>query len=123
MAVPTLMILDDDRAFVEAVSILLSDQGYETVQAFNGQDALARFRANGIDLAIIDVNLPDVSGLEVMTKLLEAPSPPPVIIISSDHRAELREQALAAGARLFLPKPLMPDELLASISATLGEPR
>jgi DNA-binding response OmpR family regulator len=123
MAVPTLMILDDDRAFVEAVSILLSDEGYQTVQAFSGEEALASFRGNGIDLAIIDVNLPDISGLEVMTKLLETPVPPPVIIISSDHRAELQEQALAAGARLFLPKPLMPDELLASIAAALGEPR
>ena len=117
----TLVIVDDDRSFIEAVSIFLEDQGYRTIPAFCGQEGLARLQANHIDLAIVDVHLPDISGIEVAKRLRGARRDVPLILISGDDCPKVQEQCRVAGARLFLPKPLVPDELLDTISQTLHE--
>jgi CheY-like chemotaxis protein len=117
----TLVIVDDDRSFIEAVSIFLEDQGYRTIPAFCGQEGLARLQANHIDLGIIDVHLPDISGIEVAKRLRTACRDVPLILISGDDCPKVQEQCRVAGARLFLPKPLVPEELLDTISQTLHE--
>jgi DNA-binding response OmpR family regulator len=120
MSKPTVVIIDDDRSFVEAVSILLERRGYRAVGAFNGREGLARLQNNHVDLGIIDVRLPDISGIEIAKEIRRTGAAPPIILISSDHRSEVSQACREAGARLFLPKPIGPAELLNAISDILG---
>jgi DNA-binding response OmpR family regulator len=123
MSAPALLVLDDDRSFVEAVALFLEDHGYHTVAAYSCQEGLARAEDTDIRLAIIDVNLPDGNGVDVAKEIGGGDLPIPVILISSNHDIDLRTRPGAAGARAFLPKPLAPDDLLAAISAALGNGR
>ena len=117
----TVVIVDDDRLFVEAISIFLGDHEFRTISAFNGCAGLAWLQYNSADLAIVDVHLPDISGIEVAIKLRLMGIKTPLILTSSDDCATIKEQCHQAGARLFLPKPLAPDVLLAAISETLAQ--
>lgn len=121
MAEETLLIVDDDRSLVEAVSLFLEGHGYRTVPAFSGEEGLARARRNGVALAIIDLHLPDISGIDVARTLHQEGTDIAFILISGDDRPEIRRECLAAGARSFLSKPLVPDELLHAVSAILDK--
>jgi CheY-like chemotaxis protein len=119
MALATVMIVDDDRSFVEALSILLQDHGYHTLNAFSGRQGLALFRGGRVDLAIIDLHMPDVSGIEVAKAARRASPPIPAIMISADDGPDVQRQCQAIGVRSFMPKPLAPDELLQTIAQAL----
>ncbi|MHC4671118.1 MAG: response regulator [Planctomycetota bacterium] len=116
----TLVIVDDDRSFVEAISIFLKDHGFQTIPTFNGCEGLTWLQSNRADLAIIDVHLPDISGIDVAERLRRAGKDIPLILISSDDCLEVQERCWGAGASLFLPKPLIPEELLDTICETLS---
>ena len=116
-----LVIIDDDRSFVEASSIFLEDHAFRAIPIFSGQAGLDWLQYNRADLAIIDVHLPDLSGIEVARRLRLMGIDMPLILTSSDDCAEVKEQCHGAGARLFLPKPLAPDLLLAAISESLDK--
>jgi CheY-like chemotaxis protein len=120
MSRPTVILVDDDRSFVAALSIFLERRGYHTVSAFTGQECLARLRENGIDLCLIDVHLPDISGIDVARRMARGPATPALLLTSSDHRPEVRHACEEAGARLFLPKPIRPAALLRAIADALA---
>ena len=116
------LIVDDDRAFVEAVALFLQDQGYSVTMAFNGREGLATLRAGHTDVAVLDVYIPDRSGLELAEEAGTRPIPVPIIMISGDDSPEIQEQCELLGARFFLPKPLAPEALLTALAQTCGEP-
>jgi DNA-binding response OmpR family regulator len=119
MAIHTLLILDDDRSFVDAVSLFLGDHGYRTIATYRGEDALLQVQRAHVDLAIVDVNLPGTNGFEVLRRIQDSARKLPVILISSDHDQSMLERSRAAGARMFLEKPLAPDELLSTLGKVL----
>lgn len=116
----TLVIIDDDRSFVEAISIYLQDYGLRTIPAFSGREGLAWLQGNHADLAIVDVHMPDISGTDLAERLRRMGKDIPLILISSDDCPEVRERCKRAGVRWFLPKPLAPAELLDTIFKTLN---
>ena len=107
-----LVIIDDDPSFVRAVSRYLGHRGYRTISAHSGSDGLALLSNQRAALAIIDVHLPDLSGIEMMEKLQANGNDLPCIFISSDDRPHIQDRCRAAGAVRFLPKPLSPGELV-----------
>lgn len=115
----TLLITDDDDAFVAAASILLADEGYEVVQAGNVRDCLSVLRQTPIDLAIIDVFLPDGNGLDVADEIHRTRPELPLIMISSDHSEQTRSRCAEVQAEGFLPKPIEPQALLTKVSLAL----
>jgi len=119
MSRPTVVIVDDDRSFVNAVSIFLERRGYHTIGAVNGHEGLAVLGRDHIDLGIIDVHLPDISGIEVARAIRRINATLPMIMISSDDQPDVCRQCKEAGAGVFLPKPIVPEELMDAISATL----
>lgn len=117
----TVVIVDDDRSFVEATIIFLEDHDFRTVPIFNGCEGLAWLQRNHANLAIVDVHLPDISGIVIAEILRGEGRNIPLILTSSDDRSEVKERCSIAGARVFLSKPLAPEVLLTAISETLAK--
>ena len=114
----TVLIVEDDIDTAEVVSTLLRDAGYQTNAVERGQDALDEISRLRPDLVLLDLNLPDIHGLEVL-KAVRAQSFLPMIVISGFARDRDHVTALEAGADDYLSKPFSPEELIARVRALL----
>jgi DNA-binding response OmpR family regulator len=106
------LIVDDDRSFVDALSMLLEECGYRPIRAYSGREGRDHLRTAEADLAIIDVHMPDLDGTELLCLARRLTRPVPVIMISSDDGQETARRCRSIGAAGFLAKPVAPDELL-----------
>jgi DNA-binding NtrC family response regulator len=107
-----ILIIEDDPSVADALKIILEDEGYETVLAINAHQGLEQARLRQFDLTITDVQLPDMSGLDVLTVLRKRDAQSPVIIITAHSTTEVITEAMARGAFQVLPKPFLPSEIL-----------
>ncbi len=111
----TILIVDDEDTARDFVSQALSDAGYETIQAANLASAHKAIDAGQADIVLLDVNLPDGSGLTLLDRLaLENPSPP-VILITAYGEVDMAVDAMKKGAQDFLQKPLDFERLLQAV--------
>ena len=109
------VLLVDDHAIVrDGLRRLLADLARQIHETANGRDAIAIARANRLDLIILDLNLPELGGLELLKRLLQAGSAP--ILVLSMHAEPLYvKRALDAGAHGYVSKNVTPDELLTAV--------
>lgn len=114
----SLLFIEDDDAIRLALSMALEDEGYEVVQAPDGQSGLARFAEREPDLVLLDLRLPDVSGFDVCRQL-RASSVVPIIIVTAQTDTHDLVAGLEAGADDYVTKPVVPKELAARIRAAL----
>jgi two-component system, OmpR family, response regulator MtrA len=114
----TLLFIEDDDAIRLALRLALEDEGYQVVEAVNGAYGLTAFRANEIDLVLLDLRLPDLSGFDVC-RALRADSIVPIIIITAQTDTHDMVAGLEAGADDYVTKPVVPKELAARIRALL----
>lgn len=118
------LVVEDSRAMRVFVSSILEATGdYEVVEVDNGFDALRALPRSDYVLIVTDVNMPDVSGIE-LTKFVRANAKYkgiPVIVISTDSAGRDLQRALDAGASAFLAKPFTAEELLAVIDKSRKE--
>ena len=114
----TLLFIEDDDAIRLALRLALEDEGYTVVEAVNGADGLAAFRANEVDLVLLDLRLPDLSGFDVC-RALRTESIVPIIIITAQTDTHDMVAGLEAGADDYVTKPVVPKELAARIRALL----
>jgi DNA-binding NtrC family response regulator len=106
------LIIEDDRTVADALKIIMEDDGYEAVVAMNAQQGIEQARLRRFDLTITDVQLPDTSGLDVLTILRKKDPEGPVIIITAHNTTEVITEAMARGAFQVLPKPFLRSEIL-----------
>jgi len=121
MSEATVIIVDDDRSFVEAVALYLEKHGYHARMGFSGREGLDLLRNSEADVAVIDVHMPDMSGLELAAAVRSRTSTPAVILISGDDSVETAAQCQSAGVHCFMPKPLAPRELLRVITQAVEQ--
>jgi len=117
-AVNTLLFIEDDDAIRLALRLALEDEGYSVVEAANGATGLDAFQSNEIDLVLLDLRLPDLSGFDVC-RALRAESIVPIIIITAQTDTHDMVAGLEAGADDYVTKPVVPKELAARIRALL----
>ena len=113
-------IVDDDSAVRKALSRLL---GASTIQAqsfASGREFLDSLGSGVPDCLILDLQMPEMTGLELQGELVRLGARIPTIVITAHNESGLRERCLAAGAIAFLVKPLDSTELLASINSAVG---
>jgi DNA-binding response OmpR family regulator len=116
--VNTLLFIEDDDAIRLALRLALEDEGYTVVEAVNGAEGLEAFRTNEIDLVLLDLRLPDLSGFDVC-RALRTESIVPIIIITAQTDTHDMVAGLEAGADDYVTKPVVPKELAARIRALL----
>jgi DNA-binding response OmpR family regulator/anti-sigma regulatory factor (Ser/Thr protein kinase) len=117
----TIIVVDDTPSKRYILSSWLRRGGYTVIEAATGAEALARFREGGVDLVVLDVRLPDMSGFEVCEQIKADPGrPTPVIHVSAAAiHAMDRTHGLQRGADAYLVEPIEPGELLATVAAIM----
>lgn len=111
------LIIEDEDSWVDLLSLLLAEAGYEILKASNGREGLRHAKAHRLDLMIVDIGLPDTSGTLLLKQLEEhqAPREVPVIVLSAYHREEVSD--LDFGGAVFVSK----DQGLPPLITTLTE--
>lgn len=114
----SILVVEDDEDTAEVVCTLLEDAGYKTQAVDMGKIALDEISMNTPDLVLLDLNLPDINGLEVL-KSVRSTSFLPMIVLSGYGKDRDRVHALEAGADDYMGKPFSSEELIARVKALL----
>ncbi len=109
----TILIVDDEPNYQIVLSEFLRDEGFETLTADNGQQALDLVNANDVDLVLTDMQMPGMDGFALLQAIKEQHSTLPVIMITAYGEVEKAVRAMQLGAFNYLTKPFNNDELLA----------
>lgn len=118
-----IVVADDDPFIRRLVVFTLKKRGYEIFEAGDGETALALIRRERPDLAVLDVLMPGMNGLEVTQELARDPATTaiPVLILSASAQAVEIEAGFASGARDYLTKPFEPAVLGERVQALLNQ--
>lgn len=114
-----LLIAEDERDLADALTVLLERNKYAVDTVYNGRDAYEYARTGEYDGVIPDVMMPQLTGLQVVTRLREDGVTTPVMLLTAKGQKDDRITGFDAGADDYLPKPFATDELLARIRALL----
>ncbi len=114
-----ILLIEDDHAISNFICRALTANEYKPLAAFSGKEGLSLFFSHGPDLVLLDLGLPDLDGLEVLSQLRDLPREVPIIIISARDRESEKVRALDMGADDYVVKPFGVSELLARIRSTL----
>jgi len=115
---PMVMAVDDEPGILRLIKLELSTQGFRVVTAASGEEALRSVEEHRPDIAVLDIVMPDMSGLELMRRLRER-TPIPVILLTAKGSEADKVKGLELGADDYLAKPFSPDELSARVRAVL----
>jgi len=117
-----ILIIDDDPNLRKTLSDILKVKGYEAFTAENGEKALAFLRTNPVDLLLIDLALPDMSGLDVLSKAKTDFPAMAAIILTGNATIESAVEATKQGACSYLMKPYDIEQLVDNIRRAIGKP-
>ena len=116
---PTIALVDDDRNILTSVSIALEAEGYRIMTYTDGASALDGFKSSPPDLAILDIKMPRMDGLELLRRLRQANPELPVIFLTSKDEEIDELMGLNAGADDYIRKPFSQRLLLERVRAVL----
>ena len=114
----TILVCDDDKEIVDAISIYLSGEGFRIIKAYDGAEALKLMEENHVDLVIMDVMMPGMDGIHATLKIRETSSVP-IIILSAKSEDTDKILGLNIGADDYIAKPFNPLELVARVKSQL----
>ncbi|OBJ48573.1 two-component system response regulator TcrX [Mycobacterium asiaticum] len=115
----TVLVVDDEPVLAEMVSMALRYEGWNIVTAGDGSSAIAAARAERPDVVVLDVMLPDMSGLEVLQKLRRENPRLPVLLLTAKDAVEDRIAGLTAGGDDYVTKPFSIEEVVLRLRALL----
>jgi FixJ family two-component response regulator len=116
---PMIAVVDDDESVRRAMCRLLRTAGFNSRGFASGREFLEAWLTDPPDCLILDLQMPEMSGMEVQRKLCETGMAPATIFITAHNRGETREQCLRAGAAAYLRKPLERRALLEAVGEAL----
>ena len=114
----TILICDDDKDIVSALDIYLTAEGYRTVKAYNGVQAVEAVRRGGVDLILMDIMMPEMDGIRATAKLREEGNIP-IILLTAKSEDTDKVLGLNIGADDYVTKPFNPIEVIARVKSQL----
>src|SRR6266403_4818495 len=118
-----ILVIDDEADIRESLDALLSLEGYEVDLAANGTDGTKRLESHGYDLVLLDLMMPDRSGMDVLRDVRDRDRETPIFMITAFGSTETAVHALKLGANDYFTKPWENDKLLIEIDRTIAERR
>ena len=117
------LTVDDSNSLRRMVAFTLKRAGHEVVQAADGSDGLAKLREQKIDLALVDVNMPSMGGIEMVTEMRKLPeyARTPILMLTTESSDEKKQEGRQAGATGWIVKPFSPEQLLGIVEKVLGK--
>ena len=115
----TVLICDDDKDIVSALEIYLSSEGYRTVKAYNGEEAVRAVNEENIDLILMDVMMPRMDGIRATARLRESGGNIPIILLTAKSEDTDKVLGLNIGADDYVTKPFNPVEVIARVKSQL----
>jgi two-component system chemotaxis response regulator CheY len=117
-----IMVVDDSNAIRQSVSFILKENGFETMEAFDGQDGLNKLKDQAVDLIITDVNMPNMDGISMVRELRATDTHKftPILVLTTESQASIMQDGKSAGATGWIVKPFSNDKLIATIKKVLG---
>jgi len=115
------LIIDDEPSVADALRLILEENGYQAIAVATARAGIEEYHRRHFDVMIIDLRLPDMSGLDVLRKLQEEhTADPAVILITAYKTPQLVSEAAALGATEVLSKPFSPSTLLSAVAAAIS---
>ena len=114
----TILICDDDKDIVSALDIYLTSEGYRTLKAYNGREAIQAVEQNEVHLILMDVMMPELDGIRATAKLREGSNVPIILLTAKSEDAD-KILGLNIGADDYITKPFNPVEMLARVRSQL----
>ncbi len=116
-----ILIVDDTEVMRAMIRLVLEDAGYTVVaEAVNGEEAVAAFQLHRPDATTLDLNLGDISGLEVARKIQAIDPGFRFVVVTSQGQEEKIREAVEMGAKDFVIKPFQPERILQAIRGAVG---
>ncbi len=118
----TIMVVDDSVTVRQQLRSFLEAKGFAVVEAHDGLAGVTTAARQAFDLIIVDVNMPMMDGIEMVTRVRELPEHKrtPIFVLTTDSAMEAAQRGKAAGATAWIVKPYKPDALLAGIKKVLS---
>lgn len=117
-----ILVVDDSASLRQVVCTALQDEGYETLEASDGQDALKKLDGKRINLVISDVNMPNMDGITFLKELKKLPNYKftPVIMLTTESQESKKAEGKAAGAKAWVVKPFQPQQLISAVNKLIS---
>jgi two-component system chemotaxis response regulator CheY len=111
------MMVDDSATVRQALQMVLSDAGYDVLEAVDGQDALDKLSSESVDMLVTDLNMPKVDGIVLIQEIRQRPGNRfmPIIMLTTESQPEKKSAGKIAGASGWITKPFRPEQLLAVV--------
>ena len=118
----TILVVEDDYLNMKLFRDLIEAHGYRTIPARTGKEALDAVSAHDIDLILLDIELPDISGIEVTRRIKKdsATKSIPIVAVTAFATAKDSERIRSAGCDEYLTKPVSVDRLISAVQRFLG---
>ena len=113
-----ILVVDDDKEIVNAIEIYLSQEGYNIIKAYDGEEALEKLKENEIHLIILDIMMPNKDGIETLQEIRKDKTIP-VIMLSAKSEDYDKISGLNTGADDYVTKPFNPLELIARVKSNI----
>ncbi|MGD0821038.1 MAG: response regulator [Desulfomonilia bacterium] len=117
-----ILSVDDSASIRQLVTFTLQNEGYDVVEAVDGQDALVKAKSTTVDMVITDLNMPNVDGIQLIQALRSDPAFKftPIVMLTTESAMNKKDAGKQAGATGWIVKPFKPEQLIAVVKRLLG---
>ncbi len=117
----TILTVDDSPSIRQMIKFTLSENGYNVIEAVDGQDALEKVKSASVNLVITDLNMPNMDGITLIKNLRQNPlfKFTPILMLTTESQETKKSEGKQAGATGWIIKPFKPEQLTAVIKKVL----
>jgi two-component system chemotaxis response regulator CheY len=118
----SILTVDDSTSVRMTTRLALTGAGYRVTEAVDGLDGLNKAKSTRFDMVVTDLNMPNMNGLKMIEEMRRLPNQVgvPILFLTTESDAEMKNRAKAAGATGWLTKPFEPDQLVRLVKKVLG---